>query len=61
MFEMLCCLVVGYEFEEFIYGIYNVFDECFILIMFDLFFDECQDCLVEIFGGWIQYIYCIGL
>lgn len=40
MLETLRCPVAGYEFEEFIHGIYNAFDERSTLIMLDPFPDE---------------------
>ncbi|SSK34753.1 glucosamine--fructose-6-phosphate aminotransferase [Klebsiella pneumoniae] len=43
MLETLRCPVAGYEFEEFIHGIYNAFDERSTLIMLDPFPDERQD------------------
>ncbi len=48
MLETLRCPVAGYEFEEFIHGIYNAFDERSTLIMLDPFPDERQDRLAEI-------------
>ncbi len=60
MLETLRCPVAGYEFEEFIHGIYNAFDERSTLIMLDPFPDERQDRLAEILGGWTQHIYRIG-
>ncbi len=42
MLETLRCPVAGYEFEEFIHGIYNAFDERSTLIMLDPFPDERQ-------------------
>ena len=60
MLETLRCPVAGYEFEEFIHGIYNAFDERSTLIMLDPHPDERQDRLAEILSGWTPHIYRIG-
>jgi len=60
MLETLRCPVSGYEFEEFIHGIYNAFDERSTLIMLDPSPDERQDRLAEILGDWTPHIYRIG-
>lgn len=60
MLETLRCPVAGYEFEEFIHGIYNAFDERSTLIMLDPHPDERQDRLAEILSGSTPHIYRIG-
>ncbi len=60
MLETLRCPVSGYEFEEFIHGIYNAFNAQSTLIMLDPQPDARQDRLAEILGNWTPYIYRIG-
>ncbi|HFZ8993806.1 TPA: SIS domain-containing protein [Citrobacter freundii] len=60
MLETLRCPVSGYEFEEFIHGIYNAFNERSSLIMIDPHPNPRHDRLVEILGQWTPHIYRIG-
>ncbi len=60
MLETLRCPVSGYEFEEFIHGIYNAFNAQSALIMLDPQPDARQDRLVQILGEWTPSIYRIG-
>lgn len=48
MLETLRCPVSGYEFEEFIHGIYNAFNAQSALIMLDPQPDARQDRLAQI-------------
>ncbi|PLP78195.1 SIS domain-containing protein, partial [Salmonella enterica] len=60
MLETLRCPVSGYEFEEFIHGIYNAFNAQSALIMLDPQPDARQDRLAQILGEWTPSIYRIG-
>ncbi|EAM7072562.1 SIS domain-containing protein [Salmonella enterica] len=60
MLETLRCPVSGYEFEEFIHGIYNAFNSQSALIMLTPQPDARQDRLAEILGDWTPFIYRIG-
>ncbi|WP_202304360.1 SIS domain-containing protein [Dryocola clanedunensis] len=60
MLETFRCPVSGYEFEEFIHGVYNAFNENATLIMLSPWQDERESRLAEILGGWTKHIYRIG-
>ncbi|WP_029590032.1 SIS domain-containing protein [Franconibacter pulveris] len=60
LLETLRCPVSGYEFEEFIHGIYNAFNSGSALIMLDNRPDERSKNLVAILSQWTTHIYRIG-
>lgn len=60
LLETLRIPVSGYEFEEFIHGIYNAIDENSMIFMLDSGQEERMQTLQEVMSDWTQQIYVIG-
>lgn len=51
---------IGYEFEEFLHGIYNAIDEDSTVIIFDTGLEKRIHALVSVLAKWTDAIYIIG-
>lgn len=61
LLETIRCPVTGYEFEEFIHGIYNAFNQNSTLIVYNSGREtERLNRLVEVLLEWTDHIYVIG-
>ena len=60
LLETMRIPVTGYEFEEFIHGIYNAVNEDSTIIIFDTGVEKRVEKLVEVLSGWTEHIYVIG-
>lgn len=52
--------VIGYEFEEFIYGIYNVINSDFIIFILDIGKEFRVIKMIDVFFGWMENVFVIG-
>ncbi|MCM3727435.1 SIS domain-containing protein [Neobacillus cucumis] len=60
LLETMRIPVTGYEFEEFIHGIYNAVNEDSTIIIFDTGVEKRLEKLVEVLSSWTEHIYVIG-
>ena len=60
LLETMRLPVTGYEFEEFVHGIYNAIDENSTLFILDSGAEERVHKLVEVLSAWTENIYVIG-
>ncbi|MBT2655265.1 SIS domain-containing protein [Bacillus sp. ISL-18] len=60
MLETLRVPVTGYEFEEFIHGIYNAVNEDSTLIILDTGVEKRVEKLINVLSEWTENIYVIG-
>ena len=61
LLETIRCPVSGYEFEEFIHGVYNAFNKNSTLIVYNSSREtERLNRLVEVLSEWTEHIYVIG-
>lgn len=60
LLETLRIPVTGYEFEEFIHGIYNAINEDSTIIILDTGVEERVEKLLKVLGQWTEHIYIIG-
>lgn len=60
LLETLRIPVTGYEFEEFIHGIYNAVNENSTIIILDTGVEKRVEKLIEVLSGWTENIYVIG-
>lgn len=60
MLETLRVPVTGYEFEEFIHGIYNAVNEESTLIILDTGVEKRVEKLINVLSDWTENIYVIG-
>jgi glucosamine 6-phosphate synthetase-like amidotransferase/phosphosugar isomerase protein len=59
MLETLRIPITGYEFEEFIHGIYNAINEESTLIIYDSGKEGRLNKLIEVLSGWTENVYVI--
>lgn len=52
--------VTGYEFEEFIHGIYNAINEDSTIIILDTGVEKRVQKMIEVLSEWTEHIYVIG-
>ncbi|MEH7121019.1 SIS domain-containing protein [Neobacillus vireti] len=60
MLETLRVPVTGYEFEEFVHGIYNAVNENSTLIILDTGAEKRVEKLRNVLSDWTEHIYVIG-
>lgn len=60
LLETMRCPVSGYEFEEFIHGVYNAIDENSTIILLNAGGEERMGKLVEILSEWTENVCVIG-
>jgi glucosamine 6-phosphate synthetase-like amidotransferase/phosphosugar isomerase protein len=60
LLETMRVPVTGYEFEEFIHGIYNAVNENSTVFILDSGAEERSGKLVSVMSEWTEYIYVIG-
>lgn len=60
LLETLRIPVTGYEFEEFIHGVYNAINEKSTIIIFDTGVEPRVSKLVEVLSQWTSNIFIIG-
>ncbi|MFL6562299.1 MAG: SIS domain-containing protein [Bacillus sp. (in: firmicutes)] len=60
LLETMRIPVTGYEFEEFIHGIYNAVNEDSTIIILDTGVEKRVEKMVEVLSGWTEHIYVIG-
>ncbi len=60
LLETMRIPVTGYEFEEFIHGIYNAVNEDSTIIILDTGVEKRVEKIVEVLSGWTDHIYVIG-
>jgi glucoselysine-6-phosphate deglycase len=60
LLETLRVPVTGYEFEEFIHGIYNAVNEGSTIIILDTGVEKRVEKLIEVLGNWTDNIFVIG-
>ncbi|MGV3465709.1 MAG: SIS domain-containing protein [Heyndrickxia sp.] len=60
LLETLRIPVTGYEFEEFIHGIYNAINEDSTVIILDTGVEKRVEKMIEVLSGWTKHIYVIG-
>lgn len=61
LLETIRCPVSGYEFEEFIHGIYNAFNQDSTLIVYNSGRETKRlNRLIEVLSKWTDHIYVIG-
>lgn len=60
LLETMRIPVTGYEFEEFIHGIYNAINEDSTIIILDTGVEKRVGKLIEVLSNWTENIYVIG-
>jgi glucoselysine-6-phosphate deglycase len=60
LLETLRIPVTGYEFEEFIHGIYNAINEDSTVIILDTGVEKRVGKMIEVLSNWTDHIYVIG-
>ncbi len=60
LLETMRIPVTGYEFEEFIHGIYNAINEDSTIIILDTGVEPRVEKMVKVLSGWTNSIYVIG-
>lgn len=60
LLETMRIPVTGYEFEEFIHGIYNAINEDSTIIILDTGVEKRVETMVEVLSGWTEHVYVIG-
>jgi glucoselysine-6-phosphate deglycase len=60
LLETMRIPVTGYEFEEFIHGIYNAVNEDSTIIILDTGVEKRVEKMIEVLSGWTENIYVIG-
>ena len=60
LLETMRLPVTGYEFEEFVHGVYNAIDENSTLFILDSGTEERVHKLVHVLSAWTENIYVIG-
>lgn len=60
LLETMRIPVTGYEFEEFIHGIYNAINEDSTIIILDTGVEKRVEKMVEVLSGWTNHVYVIG-
>src|SRR4051812_4710033 len=60
LLETMRIPVTGYEFEEFIHGIYNAVNEDSTIIILDTGVEKRVEKMIEVLSGWTEHIYVIG-
>ncbi|WP_342043760.1 SIS domain-containing protein [Bacillus sp. OTU2372] len=60
LLETMRIPVTGYEFEEFVHGIYNAVNQDSTIIILDTGVEKRVEKLIEVLSGWTENIYVIG-
>jgi glucoselysine-6-phosphate deglycase len=60
LLETIRIPVTGYEFEEFIHGIYNAINEDSTIIILDTGVEKRVEKMIEVLSDWTEHIYVIG-
>jgi glucosamine 6-phosphate synthetase-like amidotransferase/phosphosugar isomerase protein len=60
LLETIRIPVTGYEFEEFIHGIYNAINEDSTIIILDTGVEKRVQKMIEVLSEWTEHIYVIG-
>lgn len=60
LLETMRCPVSGYEFEEFIHGVYNAVNEDSTIFVLDAGGEERVKKLVEVLSGWTEHVHVVG-
>jgi glucosamine 6-phosphate synthetase-like amidotransferase/phosphosugar isomerase protein len=60
LLETMRIPVTGYEFEEFVHGIYNAVNEDSTIIILDTGAEQRIEKLIEVLSDWTEHIYVIG-